>query len=195
MKNISQHRENSSPSNSFRSKKVIYLIGLPGVGKATVANAIAIKTGFVSIDHNLTYVEICHFLKRGTVAAHRLNGRIHLAILKLLLNSKISGVVCTMSSRRNPTLQIAKNTVKVLKNMGVQVSFVKLECDWRENKRRIKMSSRKKLKKPNTINKLKKYTEMPCFEGLKAYPPLVINNTKMSANECAEKIITALKIN
>ena len=86
MKRISQHTENVSLRKRF-CKNVVYLVGLPGVGKTTVANLISKKTGFIVLDHNITYKEVCKFLKKGTRTAHELNGRIHFAVLNSLINS------------------------------------------------------------------------------------------------------------
>lgn len=175
-------------------KKVVYLIGLPGVGKTTVAGAIAKKTGFVLLDHFTIYKEICCFLPKGKHQAHLLHGQIHLAILKLLLDSKVSGIVYTTSVRRNPTYGIIKSAVRLIKKSNAEVSFVKIECDWKEHKQRIQSPARRKLGKANTIKKLKEYVNISCFEGIKKYPPLIINNTSLSAKKCAEKIISDLKL-
>ncbi|HBB49651.1 TPA: hypothetical protein DEQ22_01370 [Candidatus Nomurabacteria bacterium] len=191
MKGMSQHVENNHPKNNFL-KQVIYMIGLPGVGKTTVGKLIAKRTGFVLLDHNIMYKEICCFLEKGTYAAHLLNGRMHLVIMNLLLmQSPIPGIICTMSIRYEPTSQTVRNATRMIKHAGAKVNFVKLECDWNEHKRRILMPSRQGLNKTNTVAKLKKYMNGACFNGLKKFPPLVINNTRLPANKCAKKIINA----
>jgi shikimate kinase len=193
MKKISQYTEKDFQKKRF-CKNVIYFIGLPGVGKTTIAKIIAKKTGFILLDHNITYIEICRFLKKGTRTAHELNGRIHLAILNLLINSEIPGIICTMSIRRHPTSETVLKAIKLIKKFNIQVNFVRLECDWNVNKKRVQSPSRRRLFKTNTIKKLKYYMKIPCFEGLNKYPPLVINNTNMSAKKCAEKIIYNFKL-
>jgi hypothetical protein len=99
-----------------------------------------------------------------------------------------------MSIRRQPTSQTVLGAVKLIKQMGAQVNFIKIECDWEEHKRRVQMPSRRELNKTNTIQKLKKYVVAPRFEGLKEYPPWTINNTNLSADKCAEKIISTLRL-
>ena len=193
MRRIFLHKKNGS-LDRVSSKKIVYLIGLPGVGKTTVGNIIAKRTGFVLLDHNITYKEVCRFLPKGTQKAHLLNGRLHLVIMDLLLHSVIPGAVCTMSIRRYPTYQTIKRAVSLIKQSGAQVYFVKIKCDWEEHQLRISMPSRRGLTKTNTVQKLKKYMAGPCFEGLKNYPPLIIDNTKMPAYKCAEKIISTLKL-
>ncbi|MEK7140342.1 MAG: AAA family ATPase [Patescibacteria group bacterium] len=193
MKRISQKTESGS-LGKIPSKHVIYFIGLPGVGKPTVGKVITKRTGFILFDHNITYKEVCKFLPRGTQTAYRLNGKLHLAILALLLRSVVPGVVCTMSIRRHPTLETVSSAVRLIKKMGAKVSFVQIRCDWEEHKRRIHTPSRRELTKTNTIQKLKKHMSEPCFEGIKNHPLLVIDNTKLSAEKCAEKIISTFKL-
>ena len=190
MGRISQF-ENRSSTRDLQ-KHVIYLIGLPGVGKTTVGGLIAKKTGFVLLDHNVTYGDICNFLERGSRSAHVLNGLLHVSILETLISSGIKGVVSTLSIVRHPTIKTALNAVNLLEKKKIQVSFIKLECDWEEHQRRVRMPSRKLLHKTNTIKKLKTYLAQPCFEGLKSHSPIVINNTKIKAHKCADKIISIL---
>ena len=176
------------------SKRVIYLLGLPGVGKTTVGSVVARKTGFALLDNHLTYREVCNFLNPGTKEAHLLNGQLHMAILKMLLHSKIQGVVCTLSIRRHPTTKTCQRAVRMAEHLGAHVNFVKIKCDWQEHKRRVQLPSRRKFTKTNTVKKLKEKMAIPVFEGLSRYKPFLINNTKLSPEESADKIISALKL-
>ncbi len=123
MRRVFKYGHNNPLKTRF-PKQVVYLLGLPGVGKTTVSNIIAKRTGFVSLEQHITYREVCHFLKKGTQAAHKLNGRLHLAIINLLLHSSIPGVVCMMSIRRQPTSQTVLNAIKLIKKIGARVHFV-----------------------------------------------------------------------
>ncbi|HEY4490186.1 MAG TPA: hypothetical protein VJC12_02935 [Candidatus Paceibacterota bacterium] len=176
----------------MRRKRVIYLIGLPGVGKTTIGLAISKLTGYALLDNHLTYREICHFIPQGTPNAHLLNGKMHLAILKMLLKSGVGGIICTLSIRLHPTTQIAKKSVQLAKKMNAEIFFFRIECDWQEHKNRILMPSRKEKTKTNTIKKFKEKLKAKIFQGLKSYPPIIINNTHLSPQKCALKIINFL---
>ena len=153
-------------------KHVVYLIGLPGVGKTTVGSDLADKTGFALLDNHLIYREVCQFLPRGRKQTHLLNGQLHLAVLRMLLRSKTRGIVCTLSIRREPTIEIARRSAKMAEEAGAIVDFIRLECDWEEHCRRVQMPSRQEFTKTNSLFKLKEKMAQPCFNGLEEYPRL-----------------------
>lgn len=181
-------------STRASTKRVLFFIGWPGVGKTTVGRALSRRIGYPLFDNHLIYREVCRFLPRGSRRAHALNSRLQRMVLQTMLRSAVPGIICTLSIRRRPTGRAVYRAVQMAEKMRAKVDFVELVCDWKEHRQRVTSATRREATKTNTVGKLQLKMKQPRFNGLRSHPALVINNTRLSPRACADQIIDRLNL-
>ena len=173
--------------------KLIFLYGLPGVGKLTVANELAKLTGY-SVFHNHLAVDLALSLfEFGSSPFVELREKIWHDVFAQAVSANLDGLIFTFVFERTVSSGFVENTKRLIESAGGEVLFVELTCSTEELERRIEAPSRKKFGKLSSVDQFRELKKAGAFLD----PPvpierLVVNTTEFSALDAAGLIAKKL---
>jgi hypothetical protein len=122
---------------------LLFLHGLPGVGKLTVAREIEARTGYPVFHNHLTVDLVTAVFEFGTPEFRELREHIWLDVLGRAASAGIPGLVFTFAAERTVADGFAERVVETLESRGGEVVFVELTCDRETLRRRVEASDRR----------------------------------------------------
>lgn len=175
--------------------KLIFLYGLPGVGKLTVARGLAELTGYKLFHNHLTVDLAASVFEFGSEAFVELREAIWLAVFKRVARVHLDGLIFTFAPDRTVRDSFISNATKAVESVGGEIIFVELTCSTRELERRLVHPARENFGKLNSVERFRELNEAGAFvtSGLPA-KRLLIETTELSAHEAAERIVSRLKL-
>lgn len=175
--------------------KLIFLYGLPGVGKLTVARELAELTGYKLFHNHLTVDLVASVFEFGSEAFIELREAIWLACFSRAARAHLDGLIFTFAPDRTVRNSFIANVTKAVEQDGGEMMFVELTCSIRELERRIVDPARRNFGKLNSVERFRELHEAGAFVtlGLPAQR-LTIETTEMAAPEAAERIVSSLKL-
>jgi adenylate kinase len=177
----------------FIIMKLIFLHGLPGVGKLTVARELAGLTGFRIFHNHLTVDLVESMFEFGSHPFVELRETIWLAAFKQAAEAKLPGLIFTFAFDRTVRGSFIGNVRNIVESNGGEVLFVELQCSPQELERRITQPSRQKFGKLASLEQFHELSAAGAFvdPGIPA-ERLVFETTKVSASEAARLIVDKL---
>ena len=176
--------------------KLIFLYGLPGVGKLTVARELSKLTG-ARIFHNHLVVDLVNSVfEFGSEPFVELREAIWLAVFSKAVAAELDCLIFTFAFDRTVQKSFIGNVRSVIEGNGHgEVLFVQLTCSSEELERRIADPSRKKFAKLNSVTQFRELQEGGAFvdPGIPA-AQFVVDTTQLPAVEAAELIATKLEL-
>ena len=173
--------------------KLIFLYGLPGVGKLTVARELAKLTGF-RIFHNHLVVDLVESVfEFGTLPFVELREKIWLDVFSRAVAANLNGLIFTFAPDRTVRDGFIEGTREVVESSGGEVLFVELKCSTEELERRIEHPSRQRFGKLNSAARFRDLKQAGAFVD-PGTPPgrLVVDTTTLSPFDAASKIVSEL---
>ena len=174
--------------------KLVFLNGAPATGKWTVAQELAKLTGFKIMHNHLTGDVVREFFDWGDKEGHDLHKVLKFEILSYLSKSSIKGIIMTYCFATNSDESEVKRLLKLAKKCNFEVCFVRLSCDVKELKRRVRLESRKKHRKLTTCKDLDETLNHWEFSAVPGVENLEIENTTLSAKKVAKMIKEHFKL-
>ena len=175
--------------------KLIFLHGLPGVGKLTVARELAKPTGF-KIFHNHLAVDLVGALfEFGSRPFVELREKIWLEVFSRAAAEKLNGLIFTFAFDRTVRADFVEKTREIIESAGGEILFVELRCSEEELERRIEHPSRRRFGKLSSAGQFRELKEAGAFAD-PGIPPgrLVLDTTELSAPDAAGRIASELKL-
>lgn len=176
--------------------KLIFLYGLPGVGKLTVARELSKLTG-ARIFHNHLVVDLVNSVfEFSSEPFAELREAIWLAVFSKAVAAELDCLIFTFAFDRTVQKSFIGNVRSVIEGNGRgEVLFVQLTCSHEELERRIADPSRKKFAKLNSVTQFRELQESGVFvdPGIPA-AQLVVDTTQLPAIEAAELIASKLEL-
>jgi hypothetical protein len=127
--------------------KLIFLYGMPAVGKLTVAQELVAITGF-KLFHNHQVVDLLQAVfDFGSPQFVALREEFWLSIFDQASRSDLPGMIFTFNPESSVRPDFIGNTVKTVTAAGGEVDFIELTCPLPELKRRMGSLSRLQYKK------------------------------------------------
>jgi len=173
--------------------KLIFLYGLPGVGKLTVACELETLTGF-RVFHNHLAVDLLESVfEFGSQPFVELREMIWLAVFSQAAESKLAGLIFTFAFDRTVRSDFIENTRQAVESSGGEVLFVKLQCAQEELERRITQPSRHGFGKLISVERFHELRAAGALvdPGMRA-EGLLLDTTELSAPETARLIFDKL---
>lgn len=173
--------------------KLIFLHGLPGVGKLTVARELAKLTGF-RIFHNHLAVDLVGALfEFGSRPFVELREKIWLEAFSRAAAENLNGLIFTFAFDRTVRRGFIENTREIIESSGGEVLFVELRCSEEELERRIENPSRRSFGKLSSAGQFRELKEAGAFvdPGIPA-GRLVLDTTELSGPDAAGRIVSEL---
>jgi adenylate kinase len=174
--------------------KLIFIHGLPGVGKLTVARELARLTGFRVFHNHLTVDLVLSVFEFGSRPFVELREKIWLAVFSEAA-ANLDNLIFTFAFEHTVRDGFIGEVRKVVEANGGVVLFVELRCSVEELERRIADSSRRKFGKLNSIEQFRELKEAGAFVDPEIpTEQLVIDTTALSARDAADLIASKLKL-
>lgn len=175
--------------------KLIFLHGLPGVGKLTVARELEALTGFRVFHNHLTVDLVESVFEFGSQPFVELREKIWLEVFSRVAKAKLAGLIFTFVFERTVGKSFIGNVRSAVKAYGGEVLFVKLESSTAELERRLTDSSRQRFGKLTSWDRFRELSEAGAFldPGI-PLDQLVIDITELPAGETARLIAKKLDL-
>jgi AAA domain len=173
--------------------KLIFLHGLPGVGKLTVARELAKLTGF-NVFHNHLAVDLVESIFAfGSQPFVELREKIWLEVFSQAVAAQLAGLIFTFAFDRTVRHRFIGEVRKVVESNGGEVLFVELTCAGEELEKRITHPARQRFGKLNSVKRFHELSASGAFidPGIPANR-LVVDTTKLSASDAADLIVSRL---
>lgn len=170
--------------------KLIFLHGMPGVGKLTVARRLEKLTGFKLFHNHLTVDLVGSVFDFGTARFVELREKIWLEVFAQAAEAKLTGLIFTFAYDRS----VRKSFIDEVQNLfgcnGGEVLFVELKCSKPELERRITDPSRQRFGKLISLEQFRELSKAGAFidPGIPV-ERLVFDTTDLSPTATAEAII------
>jgi hypothetical protein len=173
--------------------KLIFLHGLPGVGKLTVARELAEVTPF-KIFHNHLAVDLVESVfEFGSRPFVELREKIWLDVFSQAVAAGLSGLIFTFAYDRTVQAGFIESTRRIIESAGGEIFFVELRCSLEELEKRIEHPSRQRFGKLNSVARFRELKEADTFvdPGIPK-ERLVVDTTNLSATDAADRIVREL---
>lgn len=167
--------------------KLVFIYGLPAVGKLTVAKELSKITGYKIFHNHLTVDLASSVFSFGTKPFVKLREEIWLKTFELSSKYKFPGIIFTFSFEKT----VRKNFIsKVKKSLNEKdnLYFVQLICSKKELFKRIKNPSRKRFGKLIEHKKLDEWQKNGTYFTPKLENSFQIDNTKIPPKKVAKMI-------
>jgi len=173
--------------------ELIILYGAPGVGKLTVANALARRTGFNVFHNHLTVDMVTSLFPFGSEQAGPLTARFRVEMLEAAAAANLSGVIHTFVYAAGEDDDLMQRLIDAVEPYGGKVTLVLLTCERDVLLQRVVEESRAQFGKLRDAGVVKNLlTEERLTEPFPYRPSLIIDNTHRSADDVADQIATSL---
>lgn len=168
---------------------LIFLYGPPGVGKLTVATALAARTGYTLLHNHLTIDLVTVLFPFGSAPFERLVPQFRLALLAEAARERLPGVITTLVYARGDDDAFVDQVVAAITPHGGRFCPVLLTCAEGELLRRVAQESRSrhgKLRDPTQVRAL--LARHTLTAPLPQRASLHLDTTALPADDAARRI-------
>ena len=175
--------------------KLIFLHGMPGVGKLTVARELAGVTGYKLFHNHLTVDLVGSVFEFGTPPFIKLREKIWLDVFSEAASSEVEGIIFTFAFEPTVGEGFINGVRTTVESRGGEIFFVKLICSPEELEKRITSDSRARFGKLTSLEQFHELNDAGAFDDPGVTPDqLVLDTTNLSPDEAASKIASELKL-
>jgi len=173
--------------------ELIILYGAPGVGKLTVANALAGRSGYKVFHNHLTVDMVTSLFPFGSEQAGPLTARFRVEMLEAAAAANLSGVIHTFVYAAGLDDGFMQRLIDAVEPHGARVTLVLLTCEPEVLLRRVVEESRSRFGKLRDAGVVKNLlAEKRLTEPFPHRPSLIIDNTHRGADDVADQIAKSL---
>jgi hypothetical protein len=174
--------------------KLVFLHGMPGVGKLTVARELAGLTGFRLYHNHLTVDLVSALFDFGSEPFVELREKIWLESFAQAASAGVD-LIFTFAFEKTVRPDFIDKVRKTVEQNRGELMFVKLYCSPDELERRIADASRGSFGKLTSIEQFRELNEAGVFADPGVTPDrLAIDTTSLSPGKAAEKIARELQL-
>lgn len=173
--------------------KLIFLHGLPGVGKLTVARELAQLTGFPVFHNHLAVDLVGSVFEFGSRPFVELREKVWLAMFSQAVAARLDGLIFTFAYDRSVSDRFIGEVRKIVEEDGGTILFVELKCSVEELEKRLTDSSRERFGKLTSVEQFRELSQAGAFvdPGIPV-ERLVIETTELTAPDAAHQIVDNL---
>ncbi len=176
--------------------KLIFLYGLPGVGKLTIARELAKLTGFKLFHNHLTVDLLLSVFEFGSPEFIELREKIWLEVFARSADAQLAGLIFTFAFERTVTDGFIAEVRRAVDSHAGEVVFVNLKCSTDKLEKRLSNPARKAFGKLNSVQQFRELNEAGAFfhpeipkDGIS------VDTTNLSPSDAALRIVDELGLN
>ena len=168
---------------------LIFLFGMPGVGKLTVARELSNLTGFKLFHNHLTVDLVTSLFEFGSESFINLREKIWLETFSEAINSDFDGLIFTFAPENTVPNDFPHKVKNLLEENNGKVVFIELKCELEQLEKRLTNSSREKFGKLNSLELFRQLNSQGVFDTPKITADFSVDTTNLSPTETAKKIL------
>jgi hypothetical protein len=157
--------------------KLIFLSGLPGVGKLTVAKELSALTGFKLFHNHLTVDLLISIFEFGSLPFIELRESIWLSVFDHAARANLPGLIFTFNAENTVCQSFITDAQEMVSSHGGQVLFIELFCDEEVLEQRMDAPSRHEHKKLTSWKQFLDLKAAGVFSSPKLPAPLLSVDT------------------
>ncbi|MDD5254368.1 MAG: AAA family ATPase [Candidatus Nanoarchaeia archaeon] len=166
--------------------KLIYIYGIPAVGKLSVGEQLEKITNFKLFHSHLTADYVSTLFPARNKMSDQLKQEIAYKMFEAAAKNNIN-LIFTLAHQTHHD-SFVKKIIKIVQKYKGEILFVRLICEKRELSKRITQNSRKKFKKATSLKELEEILKRNSYRTIPFKKSLIIDNTRLSPKKCAQKI-------
>lgn len=173
--------------------KLVFIYGMPAVGKLTVAEELSKITGYKLFHNHLVVDLLLSIFEFGSLPFVELREQIWLSVFSQACRSQVPGLIFTFNPETTVRPAFIRETIDTVARSGGEVQFVELVCPLAELKRRIDNPSRLQYRKLTSLSLFEKLHSDGTFDT--SHMPkarLTVDTSLCSPIEAATQIRDAL---
>ncbi len=174
--------------------KIVCIYGGVGVGKRTVGEALAKKTGFILFHNHLTIDPALVLLPMKTKEFFPIVNRFRFALLRAAAKHGVAGVIVTSGWDAKEKIGWIEGLKRLGREPGNTLLFVHLHCDEKTHAARVRGESRKLFKKSRDAPAIIADRRNKGFSTPHAKTVLSIDSTLLSPSKTANLIQQHYKV-
>ena len=175
--------------------KLVFLHGMPGVGKLTIAKELAALTGFKLFHNHLTVDLVTSLFEFGSRPFVELRERIWLDTFAQACDAQLKGMIFTFAFEKTVRGEFIPNVVQLIESRGGEVIFVNLRCDSKELEHRLTNPGRAKFGKLTSLELFRQLDGNGTFDTPANVPDrLIVDTTNIPPAEAAQRIASDLNL-
>ena len=168
--------------------KLIFLYGLPGTGKLTIAQELAEITGCRLFHNHLTVDLLLSVFEFGSKPFVELRESIWLSVMGEAA-ARLPAMIFTFNPENSVRQEFIQKAVQIVASHRGEVHFVEVVCDPEELEKRIGTADRKNHKKLVSVELFRELKAKGVFDTPKMpAPQLTLNSTLVPPRENAMRI-------
>src|ERR1700682_185573 len=169
--------------------KLIFISGLPGVGKLTVAKELSAFTGYKLFHNHLVVDLLLSVFEFGSPQFIELRESIWLSVFEQACRAGLPGLIFTFNAENTVRQSFVAKAQETLAANGGTICFVELACDEEELRRRMDTPSRRQYTKLTSWAKYQELKVAGAFSAPKLpTPALVVNTGRLDPKSAALQI-------
>lgn len=168
---------------------LIFIHGLPGVGKLTVANELSLLTGYKVFHNHLAVDLVGSIFEFGTTPFIELREKIWREIFERAAKERLPGIIFTFVFEKTVTENFIDDMLRIVESNRGKVLFVELRCMKKELDKRVTSPSRQRYGKIKSVDVLNKLIADGSIQNSSLQRHnLQIDNTRKTPSETAKFI-------
>jgi len=168
---------------------LLFIHGLPAVGKLTVARELSRLTGYKIFHNHLTVDLVDAVFEFGSAPFVELRENIWLSIFERAADEKLPGLIFTFAFENTVRERFIDDTLEAVESRDGQVLFIELQCDQRALEKRLVEPSRRKFGKLTSITLLNQLIKDGALDTpTLPRPNFIIDTTESSPPQTARLI-------
>lgn len=175
--------------------RLIFLYGLPGTGKLTVARELAALTGWNLFHNHLTVDLLLSVFPFGSPKFVELREQIWLSVIDAAAASSTEGLIFTFNPENSVRQSFVDAVQSVIPKHRGTIDFVDIVCDEAVLEARLDTPNRRQMKKLLSVELFRKLRGQGVFDSPRMpEPQLRVDTTHQTPQESALQIIKELAL-
>jgi AAA domain len=169
--------------------RLIFISGLPGVGKLTVGKELSALTGYSLFHNHLAVDLLISMFPFGSPQFVELRESIWLSVFEQACRAGLPGLIFTFNAENTVRQSFVEKMQETIRATGGTIQFVALVCDDEELRRRMDMPSRRQYTKLTSWAKYEELKAAGAFSAPKLpEPALTLDTGRLDPKSAALQI-------